>query len=99
MKLKFDANQDYQLDAIRATVELFDGQPDASQNAVTLVDGGLSSLRLTHTGIGNNLAITSEQWLANCREVQAANNLPISDALDVMRLADGTPVGNFPNFT
>ncbi len=28
MKLKFDANEGYQLDAIRAVVDLFAGQPD-----------------------------------------------------------------------
>ena len=46
MKLQFDANQDYQLEAIRAVVALFDGQPDASQRAVTRADE-LSSLSLT----------------------------------------------------
>ncbi|MEZ5584806.1 MAG: hypothetical protein R3F37_20380 [Candidatus Competibacteraceae bacterium] len=34
MKLQFDANQDYQLEAIRAVVDLFKGQPDASQTGV-----------------------------------------------------------------
>lgn len=27
MKIQFDSNQDYQLDAIKAVVDVFDGQP------------------------------------------------------------------------
>ena len=64
MKLQFDANQDYQLEAIRATVALFTGQPDASQTAFTR-DDELASLKLTETGVANHRVITDEQWLAN----------------------------------
>lgn len=99
MKLKFDANQAYQLDAMRAVVDLFDGQPDASQNDFTFSVGGISSLALTQTGVANNLVITPEQWLANCNKVQTENGLPLSHTLEVMKLDDNTPVGDFPNFT
>ena len=64
MKLQFDANQDYQLEAVRAVVALFDGQPDASQSAVPMIDG-LSSLSLSETGVANRRIISDEQWLAN----------------------------------
>jgi type III restriction enzyme len=50
MKLQFDANQDYQLEAIRAVVALFEGQPDASHISVSR-DDALSSLKLTETGV------------------------------------------------
>lgn len=99
MKLQYDANQDYQLQAIRAVVDLFDGQPDASQNEFTLAEDGLSSLLLTETGVANHLVITPEQWLENCRNVQKANEIALSDALNLMNLENGTPVGDFPNFT
>lgn len=99
MKLQFNANEIYQLEAIQAVVELFDGQPDASQNAVTFIDEAFSSLRLTETGIANNLVITEEQWLANCRNIQTEHELPASEILEVMKLSDGTSVGEFPNFT
>lgn len=98
MKLQFDANQDYQLDAIRAVTALFAGQPDASQSSV-IRDDALSSLALTETGVANRRVIDDAQWLANLRAVQGANGIEPSDTLATMALDDGTPVGSFPNFT
>ncbi|AFL76152.1 DEAD/DEAH box helicase family protein [Thiocystis violascens] len=98
MKLQFDANQDYQLTAIRAVVDLFKGQPDASQTAVTR-DDALSSLNLTETGVANRRVIDAAQWLKNLRAVQNAHDIEPSPTLEPMRLDDGTPVGTFPNFT
>lgn len=51
MKLPFDANQDFQLEAIRAVPALFVGQSDAPQNAVPMTDEGLSGLELSETGV------------------------------------------------
>lgn len=98
MKLQFDAHQDYQLEAIRAVVALFAGQPDASQTFVAR-DDTLSSLALTETGIANRRVIDDAQWLANLHAVQEAHGIEQSDALARMTLDDGTPVGGFPNFT
>ncbi|AQQ44095.1 MULTISPECIES: restriction endonuclease [Burkholderia] len=98
MKFQFDANQDYQLEAIRAAVDLFAGQPDASQIAVTQSDD-LSSLELSSTGIANRRVIGDEQWLKNLHAVQDAHELERSSELAAMVLDDGTPVGRFPNFT
>lgn len=98
MKLQFDANQDYQLEAIRAVVALFEGQPDASQTAVTR-DDTLSSLQLTETGIANQRVIDDAQWLTNLNAVQNSHSIKPSDALATMALDDSTQVGVFPNFT
>jgi len=98
VKLQFDANQDYQLEAIRAVVALFDGQPDASQSAVTRADE-LSSLSLTETGVANRRVIDDAQWLKNLHAVQKAHGIEPSDQLATMTLEDGSPVGAFPNFT
>jgi type III restriction enzyme len=98
MKLQFDANQQYQLDAIRAVVSLFEGQPDASQTAVAR-DDTLSSLALTEMGIANQRVIDDAQWLSNLHAVQTAHGVEVSDALATMTLDNGTPVGSFPNFT
>lgn len=102
MKLQFDANQDYQLDAIRAVVALFEGQPDASHISVSR-DDALSSLKLTETGVANQRVITDEQWLANLNAVQKAQGIEPSAALESITLVDGSPLaspaGAFPNFT
>ncbi len=98
MKLQFDAHQEYQLEAIRAVVELFDGQPDASQTAV-MRDDELSSLKLTQTGVANQRVIDDAQWLKNLHAVQAAHGIAPSAALETMTLDDGTVAGAFPNFT
>ncbi len=98
MKFQFDANQDYQLEAIRAVVDLFDGQPDASQTAVTWEDA-LSSLKLTQTGIANHRVIDDSQWLKNLHAVQTTHGISPSAMLETMTLDDGTPVGTFPNFS
>jgi type III restriction enzyme len=103
MKLQFDANQEFQLAAIRAVVDLFKGQPDASQSAsmasFTLADEGLSSLKLSETGIANQRVITDDQWLANLHVVQQVHSIEPSPALQTMTLDDGAAVGEFPNFT
>jgi len=97
MQLQFDANQDYQLAAVRAAIGLFNGQPDASQTTVTRGDN-LSSLALSETGVANQRVIDDARWLANLRAVQQENGIEPSDALAKMALDDGTPVGDFPNF-
>lgn len=98
MKLQFDARQDYQLEAIQAVVTLFEGQPDASQTAVTRADE-LSSLDLSETGIANRRVIDDSQWLANLNTVQKTHGLESSIGLATMALDNGKPVGTFPNFT
>ena len=98
MKLQFDANQDYQIEAIRAVVALFAGQPDASQSAVTRQDE-LSSLMLSETGVANRRVIDDAQWLANLNAVQKSHEIEPSAILETMKLDDGAPVGAFPNFT
>lgn len=98
MKLQFDANQDYQLEAIHAVVSLFEGQPDASQISVGW-DDELSSLKLTETGVANQRVITDEQWLANLKAVQKVHGIEPSPELEVMELDDGAAAGAFPNFT
>lgn len=98
MKLKFNENQTFQLEAIRSVVGLFAGQPDASQTTVSR-DDALSSLALTETGIANRRVIDDAQWLANLNAVQQANGLEASRALETMKLDDGSSVGEFPNFT
>ena len=100
MQLQFSANEKYQLDAIRSVVELFVGQPQGSGLAeIDIQSEGLSSLALTEKGLANQLVLTAEQVLENCRKVQASNNVEQSAALAPLLGAGAVPLAEFPNFT
>ena len=85
VEIKFDANQAYQLDAIDAVVELFDGQeaveqsfalPGADESPETL--GGFDELVFA-----NSLSLAAEQLRRNLRAVQDRPQLLADDALMV----------------
>ena len=80
MKLHFEAQQAYQLDAIRAVVDLFSGQPAAAGTFEWQSD--LLDRELLDTlGVANALALTEARLLANLRAVQERNQLQPADAL------------------
>ena len=74
MKIKFDGNQDFQLDAIRSVVDVFTGQPlvRTSLEWQTDVFGGEL---LTEMGVGNSLSLLDETILANVRKIQSENDI------------------------
>lgn len=87
MKLKFDSNQQYQLNAIDAVLGLFDGQPlNSGAFEFALSDEGLLA-GLTELGLGNRLTLDGTALLRNLLRVQHANNLPVSNALDGMNFS------------
>lgn len=101
MKIKFDSNQAYQLDAINAVVDAFDGQPLAAGTFEVRLDtafeaGGLFS----ELGIGNHLTLNDEVVLANLHGVQARNEITPSTALETLPSTDlsGQPAA-FYNFS
>jgi type III restriction enzyme len=75
MKLQFEANQPFQLEAISAVTRLFDGQPHASAPYTNLLTTNWFGLYQGQTqnelGLANHLAIPTEQLLANTRAVHA----------------------------
>lgn len=79
MKIQFDGAQEYQQEAIAAVVDLFSGLPLAQGKfEVNLQAGDL----LGELGRGNLLTLSDEALLANLREVQQRNGLPVSEALE-----------------
>jgi type III restriction enzyme len=82
MKLQFDPNQPYQLDAVAAVTDLFDGQPQgAPEYAVIHAEdfGGLfAGQTRTELGVGNQLLLAAEKLHANTRAVQARNDIEVS---------------------
>lgn len=73
MKLHFDSNQEYQIEAIRAVTDLFEGQP---------LSGGDFEFSMTETGallsengVGNKLTLTEEQIWENVKRIQQRNEI------------------------
>ncbi len=86
MKLKFKT-QGYQTAAVQAVIECFKGQPLASAEAMRYrVDpgkakSGMESL-FSEAGFKNaDLSLSDATLLTNIRDVQRAQNLPLSDTL------------------
>src|SRR5438128_904651 len=83
MKLQFDPNQTFQLDAVAAITDLFDGQPQgAPEYAVINVGawGGLfAGQERTELGAGNRLLLAADKLLANTRAIQTRNDIEVAD--------------------
>ena len=82
MKIKFASNQQYQLDAISAVVDMFEGQPLAQSAYEIRFDDSAGLVQLSELGLGNKLVLSEEAILENLRVVQERNEIPPSDALD-----------------
>ena len=74
MKIKFDGNQDFQLDAIRSVVDVFTGQP-LTRASLTWQTDAFGGELLTEMGIGNSLVLDDDSILRNVQAIQAANGL------------------------
>ena len=74
MKLKFDPELAYQIDAVEAVADLFDGQP-IGQSSFEISDTMPYGAVLTAYGVGNNLTLTDEQLLANTNAIQGRNDI------------------------
>ena len=73
MKLHFDSNQEYQIEAIRAVTDIFEGQP---------LSGGDFEFSLTETGallsengVGNRLTLTEEQIWENVKRIRQRHEI------------------------
>ena len=75
MKIKFDGNQDFQLDAIRAIVDVFAGQP-LTRNSLQWQSDTFGHELLTEMGMGNSLVLSDDAILNNVQKIQAENELP-----------------------
>ena len=72
MKFQFDAQQPYQLDAIRAVTDLFIGQP-AGAGVFEWQPDVFGGELLDRLGIANALALTDARLLENVREIWRRN--------------------------
>lgn len=84
MKLHFDPNQQFQLDAISAIIGVFEGQPLNIGDFSFSIE---SQVELLQDGVGNRLSIDEKQILKNVQAVQQKYKLPTSDKLDGMHFS------------
>ncbi|MDD3927012.1 MAG: DEAD/DEAH box helicase family protein [bacterium] len=95
MKLKFDSSLEYQLEAIAAVTDLFEGMPSRQGDfeiSFAAQEGQLEGT--TELGVGNRRLIDTEPLLNNLQAVQKRNNVPISASL-----ADYKAAYDFFNFS
>lgn len=85
MKLHFDPNLDYQLQAIEAVCDLFRGQ-EVCRTEFTVTHHPVGSQQLlpnaeSELGIGNQLTLLDDELLKNLNGIQLRNGLPGSHTL------------------
>jgi type III restriction enzyme len=83
MKLHFDSKQEFQLDAIKAITDIFEGQPLSSGDFEFSISqpGAL----LTENGFGNKLYFTNLDMLTeNIQHVQKNNGLKVSTKEEII---------------
>lgn len=73
MKLHFDSNQNYQLEAIKAITNIFEGQPLSGGDFEFSVSS--AGALLSENGLGNRLTISKEQILENVKSIQQRNEI------------------------
>lgn len=73
MILHFDPNQQYQIEAIRAITEIFEGQPLSGGDFEFSVSA--PGMLLSENGCGNLLTLSEEQVFKNVRAIQERNEI------------------------
>lgn len=87
MKLHFDSNQDYQLQAVQSVVDVFEGQPLSTGEFEFSMGGSQTSLQFGEFGVGNAIRLTDHEILENVKKVQRVNGLPALEKLDGMNFS------------
>jgi len=86
MKLVFDPNQEYQAQAVKSIVDIFEGQPLSQGDfGFSISENGQL---FNENGVGNQIVISKERILSNLWKVQKRNGLNnISEKLDGMHFS------------
>ncbi|HEX7594146.1 MAG TPA: DEAD/DEAH box helicase family protein, partial [Anaerolineae bacterium] len=96
MQFKFDANQEFQIHAIEAVTNLFEGQPRVEVELKFAASAGFAA-------IANRLDLDDGALLKNLHAVQTQNDLPADAALQwieaEIETAEGSKPARFANFS
>ena len=86
MKLHFEPNLDFQLQAVEAVCDLFRGQEICRTEFTVTTNPAESQAQLAFAqnelGIGNRLTLLDDELFKNLKNVQLRNSVPPSDGLD-----------------
>lgn len=94
MQIKFDAKQEFQIQAIEAVADIFDGQPRIQ-----------TDMRFTFgfAAVANRLDLTEKELLVNLKKVQKENNIELDSGLmtidRVIETIEGKKLVKFCNFS
>ena len=94
MQIKFDAKQEFQIQAIEAVANIFDGQPRIQ-----------TDMRFTFgfAAVANRLDLTDKELLANLKQVQKENSIePENELMTIDRVietVEGKKLVKFCNFS
>jgi type III restriction enzyme len=84
MKIQFDSKQQYQLDAVSAVADIFDGQPFAALDFTTfMIEESLPLFQgqtRTELGMGNQFLLSADKLKKNVRAVQERNDIEFPNA-------------------
>ncbi|MDO9534009.1 MAG: DEAD/DEAH box helicase family protein [Bacillota bacterium] len=94
MKLKFDSNLEYQIEAIHAVTDLFEGLPLKQGVFEISLSSFERQISFNYLGEGKQLVLDGNQLLKNLHSVQERNIIPKSRFL----IEDGDTY-RFPNFS
>jgi len=96
LKLQFDADQQFQINAVAAVADLFEGQPQGAPEYAVINVSGMGGLfagqEQTELGVGNRMLLSEDSLLANTRTVQAHNEIEVAQPntpLEGWELFDG----------
>jgi type III restriction enzyme len=98
MKLKFDANLPYQHEAIKAVVDIFEGQAAAQTDFATAFQTFDTEL-FKDVGLSNPAIVSPLRILENVQRIQETNDIPKAGSLLEPYVADGPSGYTFPNFS
>jgi type III restriction enzyme len=84
MKLQFDPNQAFQLDAVAAVADLFEGQPQGAPEYAVINVGSMGGLFAgqdrSELGLGNPILLAEERLRENLRAIQMRNDIEVPDS-------------------
>ncbi|MBM4118039.1 DEAD/DEAH box helicase [bacterium] len=96
MKIQFDPSQTFQLDAVAAVTDLFEGQPQGSPEyaVIKLPEAGqlFAGQDRTELGVSNRLLLAEDKLRENLRAIQTRNEIEVADPVappDAWELLDG----------